>query len=106
MTPDTFQPHNGTQTSILILQKKTQRQKDSEAMNNHIASYKIFMACIDRVGHDRRGNPLYKRDKDGSEIVLRDIGGKPERIPDDQTKFLAEIFREWQKKILLQGVRV
>ena len=103
LTPDTFQPHNGTQTSILILQKKTQRQKDSERMNNHIASYKIFMACIDRVGHDRRGNPLYKRDKDGSEIVLRDMDGKPERIPDDQTEFLAEIFREWQKKNSFAG---
>lgn len=98
LTPDTFQPHNGTQTSILILQKKTQRQKDSEAMNHHLASYKIFTACIDRVGHDRRGNPLYKRDDKGNEIVLRDKDGKPERIPDDQTEFLAEIFREWQKK--------
>lgn len=98
LTPDTFQPHNGTQTSILILKKKTQRQKDSEAMNHHLASYKIFMACIDRVGHDRRGNPLYKRDDKGNEIVLRDKDGKPERIPDDQTEFLAEIFREWQKK--------
>lgn len=103
LTPDTFQPHNGTQTSILILQKKTQKQKDSEAMNQHLASYKIFMACIDRVGHDRRGNPLYKRNKDGSEIILRNVGGKPERIPDDQTEFLAEIFREWQKKNALAG---
>ena len=27
---DTFQPHNGTQTSVLFLQKKTQEQRDAE----------------------------------------------------------------------------
>ena len=27
---DTFQPRNGTQTSVLFLQKKTQHQKDAE----------------------------------------------------------------------------
>ena len=103
LTSDTFQPHNGTQTSILILQKKTQRQKDSEAANNHLATYKIFMACVDRVGHDRRGNPLYRRDNEGNEILVRDGEGKPERITDDQTEYIAGIFREWQKKTTFAG---
>lgn len=34
---DTFQPHNGTQTSVLFLQKKTQEQKDVEEKSGKMA---------------------------------------------------------------------
>lgn len=34
---------------------------------NH--SYTVFMAVAEKVGHDRRGNEIYKRDLDGSEVV-------------------------------------
>ena len=33
---DTFQPRNGTQTSVLILQKKTQAKKDAERERGHV----------------------------------------------------------------------
>jgi type I restriction enzyme M protein len=36
---DTFQPHNGTQTSILLLQKKTTEQKDKEEKSGVMADY-------------------------------------------------------------------
>lgn len=94
LTADTFQPHNGTQTSILLLQKKTAQEKTNEALMRHIANYPAFMAVIDRVGHDRRGNPLYKRDAEGREILT----GDNERIIDDQTKELPALFREWAEK--------
>ena len=100
LTPDTFQPHNGTQTSILILRKKTAQEKINEAITRHIANYPVFMAVIERVGHDRRGNTLYKRDLEGNELLAQDSGGKLERIIDDQTQILPEIFREWLKKKL------
>ncbi len=94
LTSDTFQPHNGTQTSILILQKKTDDEKTNEAITNHIANYPVFMAVIDKVGHDRRGNTLYKRDLAGNEIISHGS----ERIIDDQTQELPAIFHEWLKK--------
>ena len=52
---DTFQPRNGTQTSVLFLQKKDQKQKDKEQKSGQMADYNIFMAVIDKVGHDKRG---------------------------------------------------
>ena len=93
LTPDTFQPHNGTQTSILILQKKTVQERSNEAMLHHIANYPVFMAVIDRVGHDRRGNPLYKRDEAGNEIME----GR-EKVIDDQTLEIPKLFEEWAEK--------
>ncbi|MBQ7593123.1 MAG: N-6 DNA methylase [Synergistaceae bacterium] len=93
LTPDTFQPNNGTQTSILILVKKTEREKIGEAITHHMANYPVFMAKIDKVGHDRRGNKLYKRDETGEEIT----DGK-EKILDDQTLEIPKIFVNWAQK--------
>jgi type I restriction enzyme M protein len=56
---DTFQPHTGVQTSILILQKKTPEEKAEEQRTRVLRPYHIFMAVIDKVGHDKRGNNLY-----------------------------------------------
>lgn len=67
---DTFQPRNGTQTSVLFLQKKTQDEIDKEEKSGQMKDYKIFMAMVDRIGHDRRGTPLFKRDKYGNEILV------------------------------------
>lgn len=39
LNADTFQPRNGTQTSVLILQKKTQEQRDAEEKSSKMADY-------------------------------------------------------------------
>lgn len=112
---DTFQPHNGTQTSVLLLQKKTQQQIDREEKGGTITDYNIFMAMVEKVGHDKRGNPLFKRDKEGNEILVPDkdnvfvLGGTAEgdrtvslqqktKLRDDQTSEIPEIFSKWKKK--------
>ena len=91
---DTFQPHNGTQTSVLILQKKSQAEINAELISRKIADYDIFMAIVDKVGHDKRGNLTFKRDIDGNEILIDD-----EKIPDDETSDVAKIFQLWKKKL-------
>ncbi|MCC5789793.1 MAG: N-6 DNA methylase [Opitutales bacterium] len=58
----------GILTSLLFLKKKTEDEKSMEAMG-HKTEYPIFMAVAEKAGVDRRGNPLYKRHPDGSEIV-------------------------------------
>ena len=110
---DTFQPRNGTQTSVLFLQKKTQEQKDKEEKSGTMSDYNIFMAMIEKVGHDKRGNPIFKHDKEGNEILVPDTNnilvlgetGKGERtishqqkkkVEDDQTLDLPPIFAEWK----------
>lgn len=110
---DTFQPRNGTQTSVLFLQKKTQAQKDAEEKSGQMADYNIFMAMVEKIGHDKRGNPLFKRDKEGNEILVPDksnvlvIGETGDdtrtvaheqkvKAEDDQTPDVPAIFAEWK----------
>ena len=112
---DTFQPRNGTQTSVLILQKKTDEQKNMEEKSGMMADYNIFMAMVERVGHDKRGNPIFKRDREGNEILVPDtdnvlvIGQTSEgtttvsherkkKVADDQTPDVPGIFAEWKKR--------
>jgi type I restriction enzyme M protein len=112
---DTFQPRNGTQTSVLILQKKSREQKDSEERSGRMADYNIFMAVLEKIGHDKRGNPLFKRDKAGNELLAPDpnnilvIGQTAEgdttasmerktKLLDDQTPEVPEIFARWKIK--------
>ena len=112
---DTFQPGNGTQTSVLFLQKKTQEQKDTEEKSGTMADYNIFMAMVEKVGHDKRGNPTFKRDKEGNEILVPDtnsvlvLGSTGEgdrtvsheqkrKVEDDQTPDVPVIFAEWKVK--------
>ena len=92
---DTFQPHNGTQTSILILQKKSPEEILSEEQHG-IIDYEIFMAQVEKVGHDKRGNATFKRDDDGREILLDD-----KKIPDDETADVATAYNAWKKKLPL-----
>ena len=90
---DTFQPHNGTQTSVLLLQKKTPAEILSEERRG-IIDYEIFMAQVEKVGHDKRGNITFKRDDDGREILL-----DGEKIIDDETAEVARAYLAWKKKL-------
>lgn len=85
---ETFEPHTGTQTSILILRKKTIGQE--KLMEN----YDIFMAIPEKVGHDRRGNPVFKTTPEG-EIEL-DENEQPLIV--DNLPLVAEMFKEWIKR--------
>lgn len=111
---DTFQPRNGTQTSILILQKKTEFEIDREEKSREIIDYNIFMTMIDHIGHDKRGGKIFKRDEEGNVILVEkekmvkelDAEGKiiyrkeveQDKIVNDQTVHVAEIFAEWKKQ--------
>jgi type I restriction enzyme M protein len=99
---DTFQPRNGTQTSVLILQKKTQEEKINEEKSGTMADYNVFMAMVERIGHDKRGNPTFERDKDGNEILETriDADGKERKakVIDDETVDVAELFNHWKRK--------
>ena len=110
---DTFQPRNGTQTSVLILQKKTEEEISKEETTGQMADYNIYMAIVDKIGHDKRGNTLFKRDNDGNEIMVPEkqniykldetsSGFKiaqmesREKVVDDQTILIPNIFRKWK----------
>ena len=112
---DTFQPRNGTQTSVLFLQKKTKSQKDAEEKSGTMSDYNIFMAMVEKIGHDKRGNPIFKRDQEGNEILVPDTNSvlvlgetgdgdrtvsheQKKKVEDDQTLDVPDIFAEWKKQ--------
>ena len=107
---DAFQPHTGVQTSILIIQKKTTEEKQQDAVDNQTNPYNIFMAIIDKVGHDKRGNTVFRRDEHGNELLQEVKEEVPtedgdfitevrqEKIIDDQTIHVPNIFEEWKQE--------
>jgi type I restriction enzyme M protein len=113
--PDTFQPHNGTQTSVLILQKKTEEEINRGTMSD----YEIFMAQVKAIGHDKRGNTIYRRNDEGEEILVpaasdaiplieRTATGEGtarplprQKVEDDDTHFVADEFLDWKKQVVL-----
>lgn len=111
---DTFQPKNGTQTSVLFLQKKTPEQIHEEERTGRMADYPIFLSMVDHIGHDKRGNPLFKRDEEGSEILVPVVEEIPpdeasgdalpvrietkQKLHDDQTSDVAESFAQWREQ--------
>lgn len=114
---DAFQPRNGTQCSILFLQKKTNNEILEEEKSRQIIDYDIFMTMIDHIGHDKRGSQIFKRDEKGNIVMLeveelvreKDAEGNliarkevtQEKIVNDQTVHVANIFAEWKIK---QGI--
>lgn len=113
--PDAFQPKNGTQTSVLMLQKKTQTEIDREEKSGQMRDYNIFMAMIEKIGHDKRGTTLFKRDQHGNEILVPEENNVTElgvtadgtrtakaiskvKVVDDQTPLLPEIFDHWKRE--------
>ena len=112
LNKDTFQPKNGTQTSVLFLIKKTKKEIEFEKSSNKRIKYPVFMAMADKIGHDKRGNPTYKRDDEGNgvidkieENIKEEVKGKlkskkiesQRKILNDQTPEIAKIFLKWKE---------
>lgn len=65
---EAFLPQVGVQASLLFLQKKTEQERQlSQAKKIY---YDVFMAIAEKLGKDRRGNPIYHRDEDGAELLF------------------------------------
>jgi len=106
---ETFLPRTGTQTSVLILRRKSEQEKLAASLSEHREDYKIFMAMATAVGKDRRGNIVYKRDREGRELVECDLYPQfrdstvldflptvelSGRIVDDDLPSIARLFRD------------
>lgn len=104
MQRDLFQPRNDTQTSMVILRRKSDAEKKSKK------DYPIFMAVTDKIGHDKRGAAIYKRNPDGTDVLDVKISvvkvvekGKTvektieEKSPiiDDQLRDIPSIYKKW-----------
>jgi type I restriction enzyme M protein len=65
---EAFLPQVGVQASLLFLQKKTELQR--QLAQDSDEDYEVFMAIAEKLGKDRRGNPIYLRDEEGAEILF------------------------------------
>lgn len=63
---DTFKPHTDAKTAILILQKKQPGERED--------GYQIFMAISQSIGHNGVGEPIYKTNATGDQIL---VDGEP-----------------------------
>ncbi|HDE0367043.1 N-6 DNA methylase [Staphylococcus aureus] len=99
---DAFQPRNGTQTSVLFLQKKTKEEINTEEKSKYLLEYEVFMCLVNKIGHDKRGNNIYKKDENGKDIVNKventNTGIKYEKILDDETVNVPPLFEKWKSK--------
>ena len=84
LAPETFLPGTHTKTSVLFLEKGARGGRDHE----------IFMAIARKVGHDKNGKLIYRRDAQGNYILDRE--GR--RIPDDDLPLIAARYREYVGK--------
>jgi type I restriction enzyme M protein len=105
-------------TSLLFLKRKTDREKLAADLGQQ-HDYPVFMAVAEKVGMDRRGNPVYKRRPDG-EIILeeqketerirrngtqatRTISRK-RRVLDNDLPLIAEAYHRFREKYPEPGV--
>jgi type I restriction enzyme M protein len=110
MHADTFQPSVSVQTSLLVLGRKEEELVAMEGVAGQMNDYEVFMALANHIGHDKRGNRTYVRDRLGNEIVeevteqIKEYeDGQPvirhqqtrKKVLDDNTQQIAQSFRRW-----------
>lgn len=66
---ETFQPYVGTKTSVLLLEKKSKEDILIEERTKKLPIYDVFMAIAEKVGHDKRGNIIFRRTPEGEKVV-------------------------------------
>lgn len=87
-----FLPQVGVQASLLFLRKKTEEERLAAA--NGREDYEVFMAIAEAVGKDRRGQPIYRRDDDGAEILFDGEKNTLVFQPDGSTKVVTRRVKE------------
>lgn len=68
MARELFQPKNDTQTSMVLVRRFTAQERVAAEAGE--LEYPIFMATTDHIGHDKRGNVLYRRTETGEDILM------------------------------------
>jgi type I restriction enzyme M protein len=114
MARDLFQPKNDTQTSIVLMRRLSSDEERIASTSG--LSYPIFMAVAEKIGHDKRGNTIFRRTPDGKDLVVarketvveidEDSGGEVfkevevrDRIIDDELPEVADAYASWLEEI-------
>ena len=98
---NTFKPHTGTKTSVLLVQKWND-DPSAGPLCRKVDNYSVFLAVSEKGGKDNSGDYVFlqnsdgqhKLDKNGHLIVDHDLHNHNEELPDG----IAEAFIEWAKR--------
>lgn len=113
MHRDLFQPKNDTQTSMVVVRRLSPEEESTAADAG--LDYPVFMAIAEKIGHDKRGNVIFKRNADGTDVLVRRLESVSEIDPetgqerlretevmdrqvDDELPEVAAAYREWLGK--------
>jgi type I restriction enzyme M protein len=113
MARELFQPKNDTQTSMVLMRRLDEAER-AKAKTGELY-YEAFMAFTEKIGHDRRGNALYRRNEQGEDIVIvrkdhvietdKDTGKQTikeievkELLLDDELPEVAEAYLHWNAR--------
>ena len=83
MQRDLFQPRNDTQTSMVFIRRL--------ASGEEPPATPVFFAVADKIGHDKRGRTIYKRDEEGMDIVETRTEEVEQFVDGDAVKRIVEI---------------
>lgn len=113
MHRDLFQPGNDTQTSMVLLRRLSAEEEATAEADG--LDYPLFMAVAEKIGHDKRGNTIWRRTADGSDALVKRVETVEEidqqtgnevlrevevtdRQVDDELPEAAEAYREWLRE--------
>lgn len=89
MQRDLFQPNNDTQTSMVLMRRLS---SDEEATAQATGlDYPVFMAVAEAIGHDKRGNVIWRQLPDGSDALVKRTEMITEIDPASGTEVLREM---------------
>ncbi|MFC3960658.1 N-6 DNA methylase [Nocardia jiangsuensis] len=110
MNRELFQPKNDTQTSMVLLRRLSAEEETVAAKEG--LDYPVFMAIAEKIGHDKRGNTIFRRTPEGEEVLVlrteqlqqidQESGGEvfetvtvTEKQVDDDLPDVADAYRDW-----------
>lgn len=88
MQRDLFQPANDTQTSM-VLMRRLAGDEVAQAEQRGL-DYPLFMAVAEKIGHDKRGNVIYRRTPEGEDALIKRV----ETVVEIDQDTGAELLRE------------
>ncbi|HEX5307513.1 MAG TPA: N-6 DNA methylase [Solirubrobacteraceae bacterium] len=113
MARELFQPRNDTQTSMILMRRLSVDELALSEVGKF--NYDCFMAVTEKIGHDKRGNTIYRRNADGDDVVvlrreampgidpntgehINSITEVKELLVDDELPDVADAYRAWLPK--------
>lgn len=92
-----FQPSTGTQTSLLVMQKREIPINGFEELKLLSLHENIFISTPEKIGHDQRGSPVFRRD--GAGDIILNLVKKKQFIRDSNGNW-TEYIKEVQEPLL------